>query len=216
MAATLENLLVSQFFRAILTDSVSEGDTEVFVDEVSGFPTMLAGQYFYLTLVADDTTAETVRIGAVDVGNKKLTLFGTSTVGGTFPATSRAELWFTAEAFKDIQDWVEGLEFTGGAPSVDNLTLEDTGTVLRVKTASDAGLPAGDLFGVGETHLKNEAVSRRTIVPNAVGTLEIENLKVTNGKILSLDADKLIGTVLMASIPVMDFSKLDYGTHSGA
>jgi hypothetical protein len=179
--ATIGDLLVGQFFRATLTTSITaaSGTTDVFVSSVEGYPTPTGNEYFYLTLV-DGDVAEVVKIGAVDVGNKKLTLFGTTTVQLGFNAqSSRAELWFTAEAFEDIQEYLTDLA-TSSYPGVDDSTIE-ADTTLRVK-----------LLGILAGHLADGAVIRDKLFDNAVNRDKIADGEVFNVALATgIDASKI-------------------------
>lgn len=206
--AGIGDLLVDQFFRTSLTATIvaGAGTTEIFVDSVSGLPVPTGNEYFYFTLV-DGDVAETVKIGAVDVGAKKLTTFGATTIQLGFAAsTSRAELWFTAEAFEDIQAYLIGLA-TSSYPGVDDASIEAAAT-LRIK-----------LLGVLTGHLEDGAVTNAKLFNNAVGESKIQSGAVTNVKIAAVDGGKITtGTVPAARIQNLTFANLTYtdgGTPSG-
>jgi hypothetical protein len=187
--ATILDLKVAQFFRTTLTTSISAGTgtTEIQVASVDGFPLPTGSEYFYLTLV-DGDTAETVKIESVNPGTNTLTTFAGDVVElGFEKGVTRAELWFTAEAFDDIQQAIEAIDGGGGGgiPPDENSITNDGG-VLKVKPWG------GDpLAGIQSTHIQDAAIGNLKIAANAVHEIQIQNAAVTNQKIAAVDAGKI-------------------------
>ena len=205
--SVIGDLLVDKFFRTTLTASVEINATDFFVEDVTGFPVPTGNEYFYLTLVESDV-AQTIKIGAVDVGNKKLTAFAGDKADSRFGVSdSRAELWFTAEAFQDIQTYLTGLA-TSSYPGVDDSTVEANPT-LRVKGAGILSAHIG-LDQVNNSHLANNAVQALQIQAGAVGNAKLDT---------DLDAAKLTaGTLPKDRVQNINFENIAYtygGTPSG-
>jgi hypothetical protein len=177
--ADIGDLLVAQFFRTTLSASVSVNDNVVGLEDISGFPLPTGNEYFYLTLV-DGDTSEIVTIEDVNVGTKTLTLLnGTQFTKGFAASSARAELWFTAEAFEDIQAYLLSLA-TSSYPGVDDSTIEANAT-LRVK-----------LLGILTGHLEDGAVTNLKIFDNAVDRDKIGDGEVLNVALAAgIDAAKI-------------------------
>jgi hypothetical protein len=196
------DLQVAQFFRTTLTQSIvaSTNTKEIFVQSVAGFPIPSGAQYFYLTLV-DGDTAEIVKIGDVDAGNKKLTTFaGDAVLGGFDWTTSRAELWFTAEAFVDIQDYLATLGAGGEVyPGIDDISIE-AATKIRVKA-----------LGILTAHIKDFNVTSDKLATNAVSTAKIQTGAVGNNEISAVDGGKITtGLISPARVLNLTFANIHY------
>jgi hypothetical protein len=204
----INDLLVENFYRTELTATVAVGDNTVSVVNASGFPAPSAGTYFYLTLINELGTKEIVKIGGVS-GNT-LTLFGTDTVANTYLYTnSRAEHWFTAEAFRDIQAAIDGL---GG----EVVTPPDGTTIVGGATLSVGVIQAANIAAdqINNTHLADNSVAREQIQAGEVVNLHIDNTAgIDASKIRSFLASKLP----LDTIPQITFSQIDYdvGVPSG-
>ena len=211
--ATILDLLVAQFFRTTLTTSISAGTgtTEIQVASVDGFPLPTGSEYFYLTLV-DGDTAETVKIESVNPGTNTLTTFTGDVVElGFEKGTTRAELWFTAEAFDDIQQAIEAIDGGGGGGVPDGNSIINDGGFLKVKPWG------GDpLAGIQSTHIQDAAIGNLKIAANAVHALQIQNAAVTNEKIAAVDGGKITtGTIDPARILNLTYTNITY-TDGGA
>jgi hypothetical protein len=199
--ADFGDLLVAKFFRATLKKSVSVNDTTVELDDISGIPIPTGNQYFYLTLVEGDKS-EVVKIESVNVGTNALTLLnGTSFTKGFPASSSRAELWFTAEAFEDMQTYLTSLA-QSSYPGVDNATIE-AATELKVK-----------LLGILAGHLADGAVTTDKLYDNSVDRDKIKDGEVFNVALATgIDAKKLAnvtGTIDPALVANLNFSNIDY------
>ena len=212
MPATIGNLQVAQFFRTTTVGTVSPTAQAVTVEDVSGFPVLVPGNFFYLTLVSGDT-AEVVRIGEI-VGTTLHTFEGAQLTNG-FSSGARAELWFTAEAFEDIQDFLETLSFTGETPP-DGKTIYNDGGFRKVK-------PAGGIDeGINTEHIRDSAVTRVKIVTEAVNSDKL-GLAGAEGALANgvqnknlewgIDADKIAAvtdTLDPAVVADLNMQNIDY------
>jgi hypothetical protein len=204
---TISDLKVAQFTRTTLVTGITANaqTTEIFVESSANFPVPTGNEYFYVTLV-DGDTAEVVKIGANDAGSNKLTTFtGTVVANGFSSASSRVELWFTAEAFQDIQDYLTSLA-TASYPGVDDASIE-ANTTLRVKAD-----------GILTSHIKADQITVDHIKDNAVQTAQIQDGAVTNAKLASNISGQKIDPateIPEPSVPDLNFSNLTYTTGSG-
>jgi hypothetical protein len=202
--AQIQDLLVANFFRTTLVVTITPGDTQLTVADASGFPAPNGiNEYFYLTVVDGDNNAEIVRVGSVS--GTVLTLFNdaggagqTSFTNGFSAANSRAELWLTAEAFRDVQTALEGIAGSD-YPGVDEATLTAASGQLSIK---DAGVSTAKIAddAILAQHIVDEAVRTAAIQTAAVTTAKIANGAVTDAKITSMDAGKLTGALPRDSV----------------
>jgi hypothetical protein len=181
--AAFGDLLVDQFFRTTIVSAVSINATTVVVQSVAGFPAPVGPEYFYLTLVDDNDRAEVVRI--VNVTGTTLTLATGTRVQNGFSVGSRAELWFTAEAFVDMQTYILAIEGGGGGGGgypPDYATIDLT---------VDSKLKVFD-EGVGTGQLADSAVTSAKILNGEVTGIKLANDSVTNLKVAGpIDGSKL-------------------------
>jgi hypothetical protein len=181
--------MVGQFFRTTVTAQIVVGASSFSVADASGFPVPTGDKFFYLTLVNENDFAEVVRIA--NVTGLTLTLVeGDGVQNGFAATTTRAELWFTADAFEDMQDYILALNAgTGGGYEPDGVTIIKNGlNELEIKD----GAVLGD--GVSTAKINDGAITELKLANNSVS-----NIKVQSG----IDAVKLIGenrTVVQDSV----------------
>jgi hypothetical protein len=204
--AILENLVVSEFYRTTLTTDAVSGDSTVVVSDASGFPTIPVGKYFYLTLVDDSNQVLVLPIESIS--SNTLTILDNGVddpvipIGYSFTiANSRAEHWFTAEAFRDVQAAIEDFG-ASNYPGYDDVTIYLSGGLLAVKPGGILSTHIGDdqvvrakigPNAVGEDELADDTVTSNMLKTNAVTTLKITDESVTNAKLApgAIGFDKL-------------------------
>jgi hypothetical protein len=210
------NLMVDQFFRTNVTSAIAVGATTITVADSSGFPTPVGDKFFYLTLVNENDVAEVVRIA--NVTGLTLTLVAGDAVQNGFAATTtRAELWFTAEAFEDMQEYILSLNpGIGGGYEPDEvaltldgfneLTIKDFGITGEGVKSSHIGdeqviartIKNGEVTGI---KLSSNAVAELNILDGAVTTNKIFSGAVTLGKIEPIATGKVMGNLTGLSTP---------------
>jgi hypothetical protein len=180
--AQIDKLHVADFYRTTLTASVAPGDESIPVADASGFPQDMAGiEFFYLTLVNELSVHEVVRINSIS-GNVLSTFAGEGVQNTFSAANTRAEHWFTAEAFRDIQEFLDGLSLTG-YPGVDGTTILET-TPLEVGVVDSDNIAAG---AIDAAHMSASSVATASIQTGAVGNLQISDIdggKINAGLVL--------------------------------
>lgn len=206
--AEINDLLVDQFFSTTLSQSIDPLQNQIiYVEDASGFPapTLGSGKYFYLTLV-DGDRAEIVKIGGV-VSNELTVFGGEAVVSGFNHLTARAEHWFTAQAFVDIQNAIFGL---GGT-----VVIPPDGSTITGGAELSVALADGPGKGIITNHLNDAIVTEPKLVNNAVSTRTIQALAVLNehlatginaNKIASISSSKLP----VDTIPKITFAQIDY------
>jgi len=173
----ISNLQVDQFFRTTLTTLVTNPgvNSTITVADGSGFPDVSSPQYFYLTLVTGDT-AEVVTV--VDRTGNVLTT--DAPVSYQFPSGTRAEHWFTAQAFQDITDYLLTLETTTVLPP-DTSTIFNNNGNLSVKKINNTHIDDGSIWA---THIQPLQVKHE-----AIGLSEVKDVNI-----VTVDAAKVVQT----------------------
>lgn len=223
--ADLNNLIVDQFYRTTLRTTTDPGLTTIEVENADGFPDLAVGKFFYLTLVQGNV-AKVFTIVGVDKPGRVLTaseVLGTPTFSA---GTGRAEHWFTAQAFQDIQEFLEDLDETVNVIPPDDITIENSGGTLSVKQITQAQMAAEGDLGISETDL----IQKDNMGDASVGTDQLVGDGATNGCVTNLkidpvngiDATKIRsygesvpgagdGTKLpIQTIPEINFAQIDY------
>jgi hypothetical protein len=209
--------MVDQFFRTNVTSAIAVGATTINVADSSGFPTPTGNKYFYLTLVNENDVAEVVKIA--NVTGLTLTLVAGDAVQNGFAATvTRAELWFTAEAFIDMQNYILSLiPGGGGGYEPDEVALTLNG--LNELTLKDFGI-TGE--GVKTSHLGDEVVTADKILNNTITNIKlatgIDAGKITVGDfVTSMLQDALDRTnPILPETAALDMNHIAYTTTVGA
>jgi len=207
--AEINDLLVAQFFRTTVAITAPIGQALIVVADSSGFPVPTGNGYFYLTIVVGDV-ANVYTIVGNDTGSNTLEV--SEILQETISVGSRAEHWFTAQAFGDIQAFLEAIDTAIVIPP-DGNTIVNTGGTLSV------GLIDGTYLNLNKSilagHLADESVTA-----DALGLLAVSNIHVNSG----IDANKIAtlgesvpgagdGSKLpLGTIPQITFAQIDYDT----
>lgn len=198
------NLRVTNFHRTSLSTSIpNETDPDLLngraieVQDASGFPQdMLAGDYWYLTILGTGGQIEIVRVASI-AGNVLQVIregFDSTTPGQYFAAGSSVENWFTAQAFRDVRDAVSGLVVDGVTADDTTIGTNESGELAVKTTAAGGGLDA-------DAYIK----------PNTMGGGQLKDNAVSDANILDVAASKVTGTLADGNIPDLNASKVIAG-----
>ena len=164
--------------RSVLRQLLASSDTLVVVSDSTIFPTLAAGEYFYLTIVRSDGASEIVKVLSVSGASLTVVRAQEGTAAREFPVGSGVEMRVTAASVLEA-----------AADAVDALTLGDLGV-----TASAAELNILD--GVTATApTLNASVSNSTQTRDTVAALLADTtLTYTAGQIGTVTAGGYVRT----------------------
>lgn len=196
--AEINDLLVAPFFRTTVTITAAKSQAFITVADSSGFPVPTGAKYFYLTTVVGDA-AKVYTVVGNDMGSNTLEV--SEVLQETILVGARAEHWFTAEAFEDIQSAIDGL---GGS-----VVIPPDGITILGGASLKVGLIDGTYLELNNT-IQAEHLADGSVREAALGPLAVTNNKVATGinanKIASLSNSKLP----VDTIPEITFAQIDY------
>lgn len=138
--------------RTFLLSNITSSDTSMVVDNVSGFPTIGAGEVFRVTL-SQNGGIEIVEVTAVSVNTLTITRAMEGTVAKPYTNGAIVELRATADSYDRKQDLLDNTTTTTVTPaSTDRVLIQDASDSYKLKNVlfssfGGGGGGSGDVVG---------------------------------------------------------------------
>jgi len=128
--------------RTTLTANISSTDTTIYVDDVSSFPALDVGDYFYCTLETTTGTVEIVKVTQINTASFNVVRGQEGTIAVPFNIGARVELRVTVQALEDLLESNVSDEPYGSSWNADTSTAPSRNAVYDKLTSVDAAVIA--------------------------------------------------------------------------